>query len=56
MLSFDETTLERAAAVYGPFRLEHRFLQDYGRLNREAGGAGRASGGSAGEPAGGQRA
>ena len=37
MLSFDETTLERAAAVYGPFRLEHRFLQDYGRLNREAG-------------------
>lgn len=37
MLSFDETTLERAAAVYGPFRLEHRFLQDYGRLNRKAG-------------------
>ena len=37
MLTFDETTLERAAAVYGPFRLEHRFLQDYGRLNRSAG-------------------
>lgn len=37
MLTFDETTLDRAAAVYGPFRLERRFLQDYGRLNREAG-------------------
>ena len=37
MLTFDETTLERAAAVYGPFRLEHGFLQDYARLNRAAG-------------------
>lgn len=36
MLTFDETTLERAAAVYGPFRLEHRFLQQYARLNRAA--------------------
>lgn len=37
MLSFDETTLDRAAAVYGPANLELKFLQQYARLNRAAG-------------------
>lgn len=37
MLTFDETTLERAAAVYGPFRLERQFLQDCGKLNSATG-------------------
>ena len=36
MLTFDETTLERAASVYGPFRLERRFLLEYSKLNRAA--------------------